>query len=35
LDLSRAAAEQLDMLRAGVVKVRVEVLSTPPRKRRR
>jgi rare lipoprotein A len=27
LDLSRAAAEQLDMLRAGVVKVRVEVVD--------
>jgi rare lipoprotein A len=27
LDLSRAAAEELDMIRAGVVKVRVEVLG--------
>jgi len=29
LDLSRAAAEQLDMIRAGVVRVRVEVISSP------
>ena len=29
LDLSRAAAEELDMIRAGVVPVRVEVLSRP------
>lgn len=28
LDLSRAAAEQLDMIRAGVVRIRAEVLST-------
>jgi len=36
LDLSRAAAEKLGMLRVGVVKVRVEVLEYgPPRKPRR
>lgn len=29
LDLSRAAAEQLDMIRAGVVRVRVEVIARP------
>ena len=29
IDLSRAAAEQLEMLRAGVVRVRLEVLETP------
>lgn len=29
LDLSRAAAEQLDMVRAGVVKIRAEVLQVP------
>lgn len=29
LDISRAAAEQLDMIRAGVVRARIEVLSTP------
>lgn len=29
LDLSRAAAEQLDMIRAGVVRARVEVLDSP------
>ena len=29
IDLSRAAAERLDMIRAGVVDVRVEVLSRP------
>lgn len=28
LDLSRAAAERLDMIRAGVVRIRAEVLST-------
>jgi rare lipoprotein A len=27
LDLSRAAAEALDMIRAGVVRVRIEVIS--------
>jgi rare lipoprotein A len=32
LDLSRAAAEELDMLRAGVVKVRLEVVEYGPRK---
>jgi rare lipoprotein A len=35
LDLSHAAAEQLDMLRAGVVRIRVEVLEYGPRKPRR
>jgi rare lipoprotein A len=35
LDLSRAAAERLDMLRAGVVKVKVEVLELGARKARR
>jgi rare lipoprotein A len=38
LDLSRAAAERLDMLRAGVVAIRVEVLeygARKPRRRRR
>lgn len=35
LDLSRAAAEQLDMLRAGVVKIKIEVLEYGPRKQRR
>jgi rare lipoprotein A len=35
LDLSRAAAEQLGMLRAGVVDVRVEVLEYGPRKSRK
>lgn len=29
LDVSRAAAEQLDMIRAGVVRARVEVISSP------
>jgi len=29
LDLSRAAAEELDMIRAGVVPIRAEVLSEP------
>jgi rare lipoprotein A len=29
VDLSRAAAEQLEMIRAGVVRVRLEVLETP------
>lgn len=29
IDLSRAAAEELDMMKAGVVSVRVEVLETP------
>lgn len=32
IDLSRAAAEQLDMLRAGVVKVRLEVVEYGPSK---
>jgi len=35
LDLSRAAAERLDMLRAGVVQIRVEVLEYGPRRPRR
>jgi rare lipoprotein A len=35
VDLSRAAAEQLGMMRAGVVKVKVEVLEYGPRKQRR
>jgi rare lipoprotein A len=35
LDLSRAAAERLGMLRAGVVKIKVEVLEYGPRKSRR
>lgn len=37
LDLSRAAAEQLGMLRAGVVKVRLEVVEygPPPRAKRK
>jgi rare lipoprotein A (peptidoglycan hydrolase) len=35
VDLSRAAAEQLGMIRAGVVKVKVEVLEYGPRKSRR
>jgi rare lipoprotein A len=29
IDLSRAAAERIDMLRAGVVEVRVEIVSVP------
>jgi rare lipoprotein A len=35
LDLSKAAAEQLGMLRAGVVSLRVDVLEYGPRKSRR
>jgi rare lipoprotein A len=36
VDLSRAAAEQLGMMRAGVVKVKLEVVEYgPPKKRRR
>lgn len=35
LDLSRAAAEHLGMLRAGVVKIEVEVVEYGPRKPRR
>jgi rare lipoprotein A len=35
LDLSRAAAEQLGMLRAGVVKIKAEVVEYGPRKKRR
>jgi rare lipoprotein A len=35
LDLSRAAAEQLGMMRAGVVKVKAEVVEYGPRKKRR
>jgi rare lipoprotein A len=31
IDLSLAAAKRLDMLRAGVIKVRVEVVSRPDR----
>ncbi len=30
IDLSRAAAEELEMMRAGVVPVRVEILERPP-----
>ena len=30
IDLSRAAAQELGMLRAGVVRVRVEILERPP-----
>lgn len=33
LDLSRAAAERLDMIRAGVIRVRVEVLRLGPAER--
>ena len=35
VDLSRAAAEQLGMMRAGVVRVKVEVVEYGPRKPRR
>ena len=35
LDLSRAAAERLGILRAGVAKIKVEVLEYGPRKTRR
>jgi rare lipoprotein A len=35
LDLSRAAAERLAMLRAGVAKLRVEVVEYGPRKKKR
>jgi rare lipoprotein A len=35
VDLSRAAAERLGMLRAGVVKVKLEVVEYGPRKSRR
>ena len=35
LDLSRAAAERLGMLRAGVVKIKLEVVEYGPRKPRR
>ncbi len=35
LDLSRAAAERLGMLRAGVAKIRIEVIEYGPRKVRR
>jgi rare lipoprotein A len=35
LDLSRAAAERLGMMRAGVVKIKIEVLEYGPRKPRR
>jgi rare lipoprotein A len=35
VDLSRAAARRLDMLRAGVVPVRLEVLSVPASRARR
>jgi rare lipoprotein A len=35
LDLSRAAAEQLGMMRAGVVKIKAEVVEYGPRKKRR
>jgi len=33
IDLSRAAAEELDMIRAGVVRVRVTVIEGPPAKK--
>jgi rare lipoprotein A len=35
IDVSRAAAEKLDMIRAGVVPVTVEVLELPPPRERR
>lgn len=35
IDLSRAAAEELEMIRAGVVPVRVEVLELPPPKKKK
>lgn len=35
LDLSRAAAEALDMIRAGVVDIRAEILHRPERRSRR
>ncbi len=35
LDVSRAAAEQLGMIRAGVVKIKAEVVEYGPRKPRR
>lgn len=35
LDLSRAAAEQLDMMRAGVVEIRAEILERGEGRRRR
>ena len=35
LDLSRAAAERLGMLRAGVVSIKLEVVELGPRKKRR
>lgn len=35
LDLSRAAAEQIGMIRAGVVKIKAEVVEYGPRKKRR
>lgn len=34
LDLSRAAAERLDMIRAGVVSIRAEIVEVPERRRR-
>ena len=33
LDLSRAAAERLDMIRAGVIDIRAEILERPQRRR--
>ena len=35
LDLSRAAAERLGMLRAGVAKIKIEVIEYGPKKARR
>ena len=35
IDLSEAAARKLDMIRAGVVPVVIEVLEEPPRRRKR
>lgn len=35
IDLSMAAAERLHMLRAGVVRVRVEIVGAPPPRRRK
>jgi rare lipoprotein A len=35
LDLSMAAARALDMVRLGVVMVEIEVLSIPPKRRKR
>lgn len=35
IDLSRAAAEELGMIRAGVIDVELRILSSPPPRRRR